>query len=96
MRQYIKKPLRWLRWLGNRFSHWNRYVYVIAKIRHEREQLGQLSDRELLDIGVDKIAAHNESVRELLDIPENRRGRVNECNQARADRLEKAIRQAAM
>ncbi|MFK7856277.1 MAG: hypothetical protein AB8B79_19330 [Granulosicoccus sp.] len=47
-------------------------VTLIAQIHHERERLAQLSERELLDMGIDKIDASQESKRDLLDLPSNR------------------------
>lgn len=60
------------------------WVAMIAQIHHEREQLAQLSERELLDMGIDRVDANMESKRDLLDIPDNR---VPATFRAASDRL---------
>jgi len=45
---------------------------LALRIRRERNQLANLSDAQLADIGVDRDAAVRESARRLNDIPEHR------------------------
>lgn len=47
-------------------------VILALRIRRERNQLANLSDAQLSDIGIDRAEAHKESVRRLDDIPSHR------------------------
>lgn len=47
-------------------------VVLALRIRRERNQLANLSDAQLSDIGIDRAEAHKESVRRLDDIPGHR------------------------
>ena len=52
-------------------SQWLQNQYLRARIRRERIKLASMSAEMLSDIGVDRIAAHQESVRR--DLPANRK-----------------------
>lgn len=52
-------------------THWNQYR-LNEKIRAERLQLDSLTDEQLADIGITRIAAMQESRRPWGDVPVNR------------------------
>ncbi len=45
---------------------------LMLKVRRERQQLAELDDRMLKDIGLSRSLAHLETGRSALDIPERR------------------------
>lgn len=60
-----RRPSRLLRILAE--------IVLALRIRRERNQLANLSDAQLSDIGIDRAAALRESSRRLDDIPAHRR-----------------------
>lgn len=72
MNRHQRMPAKWVKKFCFGFKGFFCYVKMVVQIRHEREQLSQLDDRKLLDIGIDRISANLESNRELLDLPANR------------------------
>ena len=51
-------------------------VLLAIRVRRERNQLANLSDQQLFDIGITRDQAVQESARSLTDIPEKRRRSV--------------------
>lgn len=48
------------------------HLIELHRVRAERIQLAGLSDEMLMDIGVDRQTAQQESARKFLDLPSNR------------------------
>jgi uncharacterized protein YjiS (DUF1127 family) len=49
-----------------------RVVDLALKVRRERRELAALDDRMLADIGLSRSLVHEESARDLLDLPPER------------------------
>ena len=55
------------------FARLFRYLLLAMRIRRERDQLRDLTDDQLADIGVSRYQAETEAEREALDIPAHRK-----------------------
>lgn len=54
-----------------------RFFLLKLRINKEREDLAQLSDEALADIGITREAANVEAVREFDDVPQHRKTAIN-------------------
>lgn len=55
------------------FARLFKYLLLAMRIRRERDQLRDLSDAQLADIGIDRHQAETEADREALDLPAHRK-----------------------
>ncbi len=58
--------------LGAAIGSLARFVLLALRIRRERNQLADLSDDRLRDIGISRTDANREAARDLFDIPARR------------------------